>query len=319
MNIFPQKVSFQSFDGVSNVSGVIYKPDTDNIKGVVQIIHGMAEHILRYDDFAGFLIKNSFVVFGCDHIGHGRSVSSKDDYGYFGHEDGCSVMVEDTRKLSFLVRQKYPDVPFFILGHSMGSFVLRKYITKYSDGLSGVVISGTGGANPLAKIGMTLAKRDVKKNGDRNKSEFLDKMAFGSYNKAIENPKTKFDWLTRDEKIVDEYVQDDACGYIFTSSAFLSLLKIMYDVNTDSWYDEVPKKLPILMISGEEDPVGNYGKGVKKVYEKLREAGIEDLDMILYEGGRHEMLNEINRAQVYDDILGWITKRCEKTRSKVLV
>ena len=310
MKIVVENVNFQSTDGINCVSGVIYKPDTpDHIKGIVQIIHGMAEHIGRYDDFARFLCANSYIACGCDHIGHGKSVKSADDYGYFGHINGCSTMMDDARKFGNIVRAQYPHPPFFILGHSMGSFVLRKYITKYCGDIAGVIISGTGGPNPLAKIGINLAVMDVRKNGDRHRSKFLDNMAFGNYNKLIKHPKTKFDWLTRDTEIVDKYVHDDACGYIFTSSAFADMLRIMYDVNTDSWYTKVPKTLPILMISGTKDPVGDYGKGVKLVYKKLQDSGLQQIKLILYGDGRHEMLNELNRDEVYDDLVSWMDEK----------
>lgn len=306
MNIVVEDVVFQSSDGINKVSGVIYSPDTDDIKGIVQIVHGMAEHMLRYEHFARFLCSKSFVVFGCDHIGHGRSVSSNENLGYVGHGNGCDIMVDDCKKMNEILKNRHPSIPFFILGHSMGSFILRKYITKYSSGLSGVIISGTGGANPLAKLGIMLATKDTKKNGDRNRSKFLDKLAFGNYNKLISKPRTSFDWLTSNHDIVEKYVDDDLCGYIFTSSLFASLLRIMYEVNEDAWYLDVPKRLPIFMISGSDDPVGNYGKGVKTVYDKLKGIGVKDVKLKLYDKGRHEMLNEMARDEVYTDILSWI-------------
>lgn len=303
-----KQFNFQSSDASNSIFANVYYPKDSSPIGIIQIVHGMAEHIGRYEDFAKYFCERSYIVCASDHVGHGRSVKNEQDYGYFGTTDGGEIMVDDVRKLFEILINEYPDLPYFILGHSMGSFVLRKYITKYPDGLSGIIISGTGGSNPLAKIGIKLAKRDLRKNGDRNRSKFIDNLAFGNYNKKIPNARTKFDWLTRDESIVDKYIEDDACGYIFTSSGFVSLLNIMYEVNLKGWADNVSEDLPIMFISGSDDPVGNYKKGVQYVYDMLKLSGVKDIKLLFYDNGRHEILNELNRAEVYTDIENWINK-----------
>ena len=302
-----EELTYRSYNGESTCWAMVMEPQGEEPKAVVQLVHGMAEHMDRYMDFARYLSGNGVAVCGADHAGHGKSSNSPEDYGYFGEKDGARTMVEDAHRLSEMMHRRFHKVPYFILGHSMGSFVVRKYITEYADDLAGAMISGTGGPHPAAAAGHLYAKLRMKQKGRRYKSSTLDKLAFGAYNKRFheENP-TASDWLSRDRAVVQAFVDDPASGFIFTVSAFGDFLGLMREVNAKTWPGKVPQNLPLYLFSGEMDPVGNYGKGVTQVYTRLKEAGIQDVSLKLYPEGRHEMLNETNREEVYQDVLAWV-------------
>ncbi len=305
-----EKLSFPSTDGTSNVTGWIYVP-TIQPKGVVQISHGMCEYIGRYHRFMEDMADKGFVVCGHDHIGHGSS-SSPERYGYFGAKDGYRNLVEDLHKMTTVVKEKYPALPYFLFGHSMGSFITRLYIAKYADELNGVVICGTGGPNPMAKLGSFLCQCVASVKGPLYRSAMLDKMAFGSFNKRFSPPRTSKDWLTRDPKIVDRYLEDSKCMFLFTACGYRDLTKLSSMANSASWFRSVDRKLPILLISGDMDPVGDYGKGVEKVYQMLKKSKVEDVSIVLYPGARHELLNEINYDEVLRDVSCWISAHFPK-------
>lgn len=291
--------TFKSTDKRSTVHW--YKWDVEKPVAVLQIIHGMCEYIERYAAFAEYLNSFGIVVVGNDHIGHGKSVDSPKDYGYFGKEDGWKHFVEDVEQLRTIVKAEYPDIPYFIMGHSMGSFVCRSWLRMFGKGVDGAIIMGTAGANPAVGVGKTLAKliRGVK--GERHISKLITAMAFGSYNKQIPNAKTNNDWLSRDEEVVKKYISDPACRFTFTVSGYIDLFNLLTFIQGD-WYKEVPKDLPMLLVAGDADPVGAYGKGPAEVAEGLKEAGCEDVSLILYEGMRHEILNEFGKEAVMEDI-----------------
>ncbi len=295
---------FKSADGLHGIYYVLYRPDSEP-KGVLQIAHGMCEYIGRYDDFAAYLAKNGFVVCGNDHLGHGKSVDDESELGWFADEKGWQKCVADMYKLTKLVKEEYPDLPYFILGHSMGSFMTRAYITKFHRELDGAVICGTGGGMPGVPALLTLVDGISKLHGSRYRSSTVNKMAFGMYNSRIDDVKTGYEWISRDEAIVEKYTNDPLCTYIFTLNGFENLAKVMWYVSNDKWFVTYPKELPTFIISGSADPVGDYGKGVLKVYNRLRIEGC-DTQLKLYSGARHELLNEINRDEVYDDIKAFL-------------
>ena len=299
--------TFPSADGKTDIRAREWP--AENPKAVVQLIHGIAEHIERYDAFARYLAENGITVVGCDILGHGRSVVSEDDIGYFADNDGWFVNVEDAHSLRKLTGDKYQNIPYFILGHSMGSFLLRTYITKYAEGLAGVIISGTG-SNPelVLKLGRFVARSAMKKD-PRVKSEQIRKMAFGSYNKLIENPKNENEWLSRDLAVSEKYCADPLCGFLPSAGVYYEMFRGISYIQKKENTAKVPASLPMLFISGEKDPVGAYTQGVIKAYDSYRKAGVTDMTMKLYEGGRHEMLNEINKDEVYADVLAWINEK----------
>lgn len=284
--------------------------DGHTIKAIVQLSHGMAEHIQRYDAFSHFLTQNGFVVYGNDHRGHGQSITAPDDRGYFAEKNGFELVVDDMFRLTAIAKNAYPDIPVFIFGHSMGSFLTRRYMVKYGKHINGVVLSGTGGDQGfLGKIGLQLAKLEKRRIGARTPSKLLDKLIFGNFNKFIPNARTPFDFLTRDEAVVDAYIADEACGFIESAGFYTDLLYGINLVHKQEQIERIPKTLPVFLIAGTEDPVGHFGKGVRKVYEQYQSEKLLDIQMHLYKGSRHELLNEWNKDEVYNDVLAWLEER----------
>jgi len=292
--------TFKSTNGKTTVHW--YKWDVENPVAVLQIVHGMSEYIERYDEFAKYLNSFGIVVVGNDHIGHGKSIESTKDYGYFGEKDGWKIFVSDTEELRKIVKEEYKDIPYYIMGHSMGSFVTRAWLKMYGKGIDGAVIMGTAGTNPVLGLGKGLAKIVKTFKGGRHRSKLITMMAFGSYNNHIPNAKTYNDWLTRDQKVVDAYVADKACGFVFSTAGYIDLFSLLQYIQGEQWCKSVPKDLPMLLVAGDDDPVGAYGKGPAEVAEGLQNAGCEDVSLILYEGMRHEILNEFGKETVMNDV-----------------
>jgi len=283
-----------------------YKWDVENPVCVLQIVHGMSEYVERYDEFAKYLNSFGIVVVGEDHIGHGKSVESKKDFGYFGEQDGWKHFVEDVEQLRKIVKEEYKDIPYYIMGHSMGSFITRAWLKMFGEGIDGVVIMGTAGTNPALGAGKAIAKLIRTFKGGRHKSKLVTMLAFGTYNDHIPNAKTYNDWLTRDDKVVEAYVKDTASGFVFTLSGYIDLFNLLSYIQGDQWANSVPKDLPMLVISGDDDPVGSYGKGPVEVHDRLVNAGCSDVSLMLYEGMRHEILNEFGKEVVMEDVKKFI-------------
>jgi len=277
------------------------------IKGVVQIAHGMAEHSKRYRRFAEALTQEGFAVYANDHRGHGKTAGSLENVGYFADENGWDLVVNDMHKLTQIIKDNHPGVPVFLFGHSMGSFLSRNYIFLFGHEIKGVILSGTGG-NPglLGKIGYLVAKNESKKHGKKFRSPKLKELSFGKFNNAFKPNRTEFDWLSRDDAEVDKYVKDPYCGGDFTARFYEDLLTGINAINNMKNIKRIPKDLPIYLFSGEKDPVGNKTKGVKQVFKSYQKAGIRDVTLKFYEDGRHEMLNETNRKEVFKDVITWL-------------
>jgi alpha-beta hydrolase superfamily lysophospholipase len=275
-------------------------------RALLQIAHGMAEHIGRYADFAEFMVRHGIYVYSNDHRGHGHTATRQEDRGYYGDENGFETVVHDMKELTDSIKQEFPGVPVFLLGHSMGSFLARRYIQLYGEELAGVIFTGTGGhPGILGKIGHYLSVREARKQGRLSPSSRMNALTFGSYNKAFKPNQTDFDWLSRDEKEVEKYIQDPLCGGVFTAGFFEDFLKGLLTL-----YDQdelIPKQLPVYFLSGEQDPVGKNTKGVLQSSRKLQAAGLKNVSCKFYPEARHEILNEINKQEVYDDIHQWIT------------
>lgn len=283
-----------------------YKWDVENPVAVLQIVHGMSEYIERYDAFAKYLNSFGIAVVGNDHIGHGKSVASQDDWGYFGPKDGWKFFIEDVEEMRKIAKEEYKDVPYYIMGHSMGSFVTRGWLKMFGEGVDGAIIMGTSGPNPAVGAGKAIAGLIKSFKGDRHISKLITAMAFGSYSDHIPNAKTHYDWLSRDEAIVDAYMKDPACGFTFTIAGYIDLFSLLGYIQGEQWYNSVPKDLPLLIVSGEDDPVGAYGKGPAEVHEGLTNAGCSDVSLILYEGMRHEILNEFGKEVPMEDVKKFI-------------
>ena len=284
-----------------------------NAKAVIVIAHGMAERKERYDEFTSFLAQNGYAVFIHDHLGHGESVENDDYLGFFGEEDGWKTLVEDCYTITNYAREIFPNKPLILFGHSMGSFVARAFAEMHPLTLDGAIFCGTSGANPAAGIAVKLADFIARSKGNFYRSEFINAVAFGAYNKKIKPQRTDFDWLTRDNEIVDKYVADKYCGFLFTACGYRDLFSVLKYVSGKNWYKGVRKNLPMYLIAGDADPVGEYGAGVKQVVSDLKKTGHENVEIKLYKGGRHEILNETDRNIVMDDILVWLDKTTGNT------
>lgn len=279
-------------------------------RAVVQIVHGIAEHINRYDDFMRFLAENNILAVGDDHLGHGQSVTEEDDLGFFNDKDGWDYAVMDEERLHDIMAEEYPDIPYIFFGHSMGSFITRTLIIKHPEMYDAAIISGTGHqSKALVYGGGLMANALVALNGARSDGKALNDVAFGTYLSHIENPRTPFDWLSRDEAAVDKYIADPMCGFICKASLYRDMMGGIKFVTAQKNIDKMNKTKPIYFMSGAEDPVGDYGEGVERAYKAFCKAGLHDVKMRLYPGGRHEMLNETNNTEVYKDILDWINEK----------
>lgn len=288
----------------------VYKwlPDENtDLKGIVQIAHGMAEHAARYERLAVKLTNEGFAVYANDHRGHGKSAETVEKQGILADSEGFHWMVEDVHKLTGIIKSEQGALPIFLLGHSMGSFVSQRYIMLYGNELKGVALSGTNGKQGMIlKIGSYVAKDECEKFGRDAKSIKLNLMSFGAYNKKFKPIRTEFDWLSRDEEEVDKYIKDPYCGELFPAGFFYDFLQGLRLIEKRKNRALVPKTLSIYMFSGETDPVGKEGKGVRELYNAYVALGIEDVTMKLYKDGRHEILNETNREQVMEDLVTWI-------------
>lgn len=300
---------FPSRDNRTKIHALRWTPETDRPVCIVQIVHGMAEYADRYEEFARFLTDRGVVVTGEDHLGHGKSAVEGKNYGYFCEQDPATVVVRDVHRLKKMTQEAYPGVPYILLGHSMGSFIVRNYLCRYGSGIDGALILGTG-MQPAALLAVSKLTAGIQKlfYGDNHISRLIDRGAFGAYNKKIPSPNTAMDWLSRDEAKVKEYMEDPLCGFTFTVNGFSTLFTLISRIRKKENLEKIPKNLPVHFASGDADPVGNYGKGVRAAYDSLKKAGMNQLSLKLYESDRHELLNEKDRGQVMEDFWQWIEK-----------
>ena len=278
------------------------------IRGIVQIVHGIAEFVERYDDFANFLTRHGFLVVAEDHMGHGQSINGEGIRGYF--HGGWFTAIEDSMQLMQDVKTDYSDLPYILFGHSMGSFMARTILCKYPDcGLTAAVICGTGWQPAFALPALIRVVEAVcKKSGETDPNEKLQNLVFGSYNRKVEHPRTPFDWLSRDSKIVDAYIAHPLCGFTASSGLLRDMMKGIHYIEQSKNLQNMNKKLPVFFIAGGDDPVGSYGKGVQTCADAFRKNGMEDVSVRIYPLCRHEILNEWGREDIYEDVLHWIGK-----------
>lgn len=306
--------TFLSNDGKTAVHAVKWTPESGEYKAILQITHGMVEFIERYAPFADFLTTKGYMVVGHDHIGHGQSVATQEDWGYFCEGNPSDIVVADMHKLRVLIQEDNPDVPYFMLGHSMGSFMLRKYLTFHNENLRGAIIMGTGFIpENMTSLALKLTGFVGKLRGSRYRSKLIQSLAFGADYKGFdmtgEHPENS--WLTKDVDIVNAYYNEPRCTFMFTVNGYKGLFEaVNYSCNPEN-AAKLPKKLPLFIVSGMQDPVGGLGKGVKDVYDMYKDAGIFDLTYKLYEDDRHEILNETDKQMVFEDLLAWMNVRID--------
>lgn len=292
-----------SSDGIHTLRGLLYLPE--NPKGILQISHGMVEHIERYDAFMTYIAENGFIVCGHDHLGHGKTAENEAELGFIAEKNGYRLVCEDVYLFGKAIKAGYPHLKHILLGHSMGSFIVRNTVVIHPDACDALIIMGTGGPNPLSRFGLLLTSLIGKLFGAKHISHLAYVAAFSSYNKRT-GSKHPMAWLSRDEKELQKHDADPFCTFRFTVSAMHDLIRLQSDANRQEWFENLRKDIPILIVSGTEDPVGNYGKGIETIYTRLIEEGVTDVVRILYPDMRHEILNEFDREKPYSDILSFL-------------
>ena len=307
-----EEFRFLSKDAKTKIYGVRWWPDNKEVHGVIQLVHGMQEHIGRYEEFAEFLTNQGLLVVGHDHLGHGQSVRDEVHLGYFCKSRPSDALVFDIHQVTAITKRIYPDLPYMIFGHSMGSYLVRKYLTIYSQDVDGAILCGTGSVpDPVCYTGMAVCYLLAMFRGWHYRSRLVKKGAFGkSYAKyCMDGSDPENSWLCRDSERVKKFYSDPLCGVDFTLNGYLGLFTTVSYDNQEKYIKQIRKDLPVLLISGSEDPVGDAGIGVKRVYRQYKKAGLEDVTIRLYEGDRHELINEFDRENVFTDVWEWVTNR----------
>ena len=304
-NVIFEERTYPSADGRSQVHAYIWRP-ANAPRGIIQLAHGMCEYVQRYDAWARRFCEAGYIFCGNDHLGHGNTAASPDELGYTARRNGAAYLVEDLHTLTVLIKKDHPGVPVVLYGHSMGSFAARAYLARYGAEVSAAIISGTAGAGAPTGLGKLLAHTVAAFKGDHHRSKLLTAVAFGGYNGKFKEEDCHQSWLTRDPQVQEAYAKDAFSKFIFTTAGYDTLFSLLGEVSKRSWAKKVPKTLPVMLLSGDMDPVGNYGKGVRQIHERLLSAGCKRTVLKLYENGRHEMHNEINRNEVFADILTFL-------------
>lgn len=302
MNYEIKTVKVRSSDNIHTLKGKIFIPEGE-IKGIFHLVHGMTEHIDRYDGFFDEFAKRGYVCCGYDNLGHGKTADNAEELGFIAHKKGYDYLMRDVKVFSDKIRKNYPNVPYILMGHSMGSFIVRGTAVNYVLDPDKLIICGTGGPNIASGAGLLLTDIFKLLFGEKHISDIIDKTAFGTYNKRFEGT-SPYNWLTKDSEAIKKYSKDDYCTFKFTVSAMHDLVKLNRIANSRKFFRELDPKIPVLIVSGDSDPVGNYGKGVKKVYNKLKKG--RNVTLKLYKDGRHEIHNDTCKEEMIKDILEFI-------------
>lgn len=290
----------------------VYQWSRENeiVKGIVQISHGMAETASRYKNFAEELTKNGFIVYTNDHRGHGKSADNIKNQGYLGEEAGFNLLINDIAQLTDQIKKDYPNYPIFLFSHSMGSFAAQKYIMDYPDKINGLILSGSNGEQGfILKVGKLLSKIEMILRGRKAKSKLMNKLTFNRYNKNFQPQTTGVEWLTRDKKEQKNYLNNPYCGSIFPASFYYDFFSLLQYIEDEQNFNQIPKDLPVFILSGDHDPVGDFGQGAVKLKNRYENQRVKDVEMKLYKDARHELLNETNREEVILDIIRWLENR----------
>ena len=303
-----EPLRYPSADKQHTIAGYLYTAPGAAPRAVIQISHGMCEYIGRYQALIDFFTARGFVVAGNDHLGHGASAAGG-EYGHFADKNGYRCLLADLKTMNAALRQRYPGLPLVLYGHSMGSFFARWYAELWPDTIDGLILSGTAGPSPRNRLGLLLAGAVAAVAGQHYHSNLIVKAQTGAYCKRIPGASSPNAWVSRDPAVVRAYDADPQCQFTFTAAAYRDMLTALTHVSSRKWAEAMPQSLPVLLVAGTDDPVGDYGDGVREVYAMLGDAGVRDLTCNIYEGGRHEMHNEQNRAEVFADELAWLESR----------
>ncbi|MFY0942060.1 lysophospholipase [Clostridioides difficile] len=303
-----------TFKGEEGLDIYTYKWEDENIKkpkAVIQIAHGMAETAQRYETFAKVLTKNGYIVYINDHRGHGKTAKIIENVGHLAEKEGFRCLVEDMYTLTNIIKKENEDLPIYLFGHSMGSFASQRYIMDYSNNLSGLILCGSNGKQGIIlNLAHLIINREIKKYGRRSRSNKINDLIFGGQI-IRRNEKTKFDWLSRDKEQVEKYINDPFCGVVCSCGFFYDLVQGLKEIEDKENLKKVPLDIPIYIISGDKDPIGKNGKGVLRLRDRYIKLGVKDVTCKLYKDGRHELLNEINREEVFEDIICWLNNKIE--------
>ena len=306
MNYNYQSITYPSSDSIHTIHADIYTPKTKTARGIVQLAHGMIDHPGRYVNLIEFLTGEGYIFAGNHHLGHGKSANDGADFGFFAEKGGIDYLIRDMHTMNKYLREAYPTLPLVILGHSMGSFIARLYAVEHPHSMRGVIIHGTGGPNRLVPLGRLVCSLIALFKGKRKRSMLVTALAFGTYNKRFDKSEGMYAWLTRDTDAVKDKKDDPYASFNFTVWGYRDLFGMLGKSNSMAWFEAYPKDMRTLIISGTADPVGNYGKGVRYVYRRLMLKGATELELKEYEGARHELFNETNKDEIFEDIKLWL-------------
>jgi alpha-beta hydrolase superfamily lysophospholipase len=310
-----ENFKFTDSDGVE-LNVYKWQPDR-KILGVVQLVHGMAENILRYDEFAKYLNNKGFIVYGHDHRGHGLTAKTKEELGYLADNEGFEWLVRDLYELMMKVKEENKGLPIYLFGHSMGSFVSLRFIELHGKEIDGLILSGSNGEpTKLTPLGILLANMEIKLFGRRHRSKMMNQLSFGGFNNKFKPNRTSYGWLCSVDSEVDKYIANKYCGFICSASFYYDLLRGLKTINKKDNFKAIPKDLPIYILAGDMDPVGFFGKGIINLYNKLKSTGVNDVKYKLYKNKRHEILNEDNKLEVMNDISDWLLDRLNKVDNR---
>ena len=299
---------FLSSEGTKRIHYEIIEPTNgEKPKAAIQIVHGMCEYFGRYAEFSEFMANNGYLVAGDDHLGHGITAVNEEDKGFFSEYNGWRFLVRDEKRMTDIIKEKYHDTPIILFGHSMGSFIARLYTSWYPESISAALYMGTSGGVPDGAAGAAV-KLLENVTGTKTHLEQSQWMFYHFLTRRIDDKNSELDWITRDKDKIEIYNSDPLGNLAFTSGAYRDLVRLLSEVSKREWAYSLPKTLPIMLMSGDEDPIGDFGKGVRRVYERLKKAGMTNLSIRTYIDARHELINETNRQEVFEDILRWTEK-----------
>jgi alpha-beta hydrolase superfamily lysophospholipase len=279
-------------------------------KAAINIFHGMGEHSERYDELAEVLTDAGFAVYASDQRGHGKTAGRIEKLGHYADNNGWFIVLDDLKMLTGIIEKENPGIDIFIFGHSAGSFLATECLILYPENIKGVILSGTA-CSPglLGYVGILAAKLVIKKGGPAAKSPLHKKLTFEKYNNFFKPNRTTADWISRDENVVDKMLADPYCYQLFSAAFYSDLARALLRINDKKNINKIPKNMPVFIMSGTECAVGDFKKGVTKVYNSFLKAGMRDVDFKLYKDARHELINELNKSEVFEDITAWLNKK----------